>query len=295
MLLLAALAAGEPYQGAEFLLPGWSVPQGMGGNSTVMDWSALSGAANPAMLSHITNRTVAGYGISMWSALVDVFRGGIAVPVGDMKFSADVFVLGGEPVEITALADSSQPMSAQNYPQVVAEKGHYTVAVDLAGAKSVGENFSAGISARLVHRELTGVSGNGFSLSAGVLWEPSARFRAGMLIRDLSTYQFFWSDGVRETGLPSATAGIAYTFVPSADWEITFSPQIAFSPEDGVGPMIAGIALAYRKILTIALGTRDGAITSGAQLNLGRFAIGASGGYHFSLGGSYGISMEYRL
>ena len=294
LVVMAGLLWAAPFQSDEFFLPGAPIPAGAGGNSTVIDWGGLSAESNPALMTQIPGRTAALYGANMWSSLVDLARGGVVIPANDFSLGAGVFLLSGDGIKITSLTDPDQPISPQNYPQVVDEKGHYTLALTLAGAKKFGK-LSLGAAAKLVRKKLTSVSAYGFSLSAGMLWQPAEPLNVGIFARDISTYQLFWDDGVRETGMPSLSAGISYSLPRMGKWRVQLAPEISWGPDDGVGFLRLGAVVSYANTFAISVGTQDGSFTSGAQIKFGAFSLGASGGYHLSLGGSYAVALGYEF
>ena len=292
--VLVSVIFAAPYQSDEFLLGGWSIPDGMGGNTTVISASGLTVNSNPALLSEISRMQISVSGGNFWSGLVNLAQIGVAKSNGKWSYGLSANILGGDDIKITELQNPTQPMSVQNYPQVVDEQGHYTASINLGLSRNF-EKFSAGISSKIVKKKIPDHSGFGFSASCGALWKPMDNLKVGIYARDISTYQLFWDDDVHETGLPSFSVGLSYRVDISSNWAITIAPEGNYGIDEGLGLFKAGIAADYSDILTFALGTRDGSITAGAQLKVKKFRVGASTNYHLSLGQSYNFSVGYEI
>lgn len=292
MLLCIFLLFAEPYQSDEFMLSGWSTAAGMGELCVVRDWDALSASANPALLTEIHNFSIAVSGGSFFSNLINAARFGAVIGDGDFKYGAAAQFIGGGNIFITELENPDVPLSADNRPYIVGEESHYTASLDIAAAK-VWRNISAGTSMKLVRKKIPDVSAWGFALSCGALWKPIKGLNTGVFIENVSTYQLFWNDDVRETGMPEPKAGASYEFNPYETVKLSVALEGEYSFDSGSGIFHGGVAGTYADIVTFSIGSANGSLCTAGELTLKMFTIGASLDYRSAIGASYSFSLGY--
>ena len=131
------------------------------------------------------------------------------------------------------------------------------------------------------------------SLSAGALWKPIANLDIAAFAENLSTYRLFWSDGVSETGLPKLGAGAMYAIKISSAISVAVGAESEYSLDDGSADIRAGAVGKYGKIISFAIGTANGALCSGAEIDFKNFKLGAAIDYRSLLGASYSFSLGY--
>ncbi len=293
-MLAVALLFAEPYQSDEFALTGLALPAGMGGIRSVGEWDGLSALANPASINQNDAISIAVTGGTQWSGLVDIAQIGIALPGGNIGYAAAISFNGGDGIPITQLQYPDEPLSDDNRPIITAYKSHHTISGDIAAAKR-WHKLAIGVSAKFVHKKIPDISAVGFSASAGVLYELSSKIQIGALAHDISTYQLFWNDNTHETGMPSLSIGASYRTALFSKLTLGFSAEGNYGIDEKLGFLRAGVCATYAGIVSFALGTEDGAFRTGAEVNISRYSIGASGGYHSSLGETYNVSLKYRF
>ncbi|RKZ27979.1 hypothetical protein DRQ26_02080 [bacterium] len=284
----------EPYQSDDFLLPGEAMATGLGGMRIVQNWEGLTAAVNPAVLTEVNSPVVSASGGSFFENLVSGARCGVVF--GEkIKYGVAVSHIGGCGIQMTDLQNPDEPLSADNRPIVVGEGSHYTISVDFGAAKKflADENLSIGVSGKGVRKSLPDLSAWGFSLSAGALWRPISNFDVALFAENISTYQLFWNDGVREMALPKFGAGAMYGMKLSNTIFIRFGAESEYSTDDGPGDVRAGIVGTYGNVISFAIGTASGALCSGAELKFKNFKIGAAIDYRSMLGKSYSFSISY--
>jgi len=101
--------------------------------------------------------------------------------VGIVKaFGFYLYYLGGGGIRITALDQF-------NRPYVVREESHgdYVLAGSLGLALS--ERWKAGVSAKILYRDIGTETGKGLALDAGLLFTPHQNFTAGLMVTDISS------------------------------------------------------------------------------------------------------------
>ncbi|RKZ34855.1 hypothetical protein DRQ33_01260 [bacterium] len=294
IILTVGIVNGEPYQSDEFMLDNWAIPSGMGGNQTVISRDGLSASGNPALCTEISGTNVAISGGNHWTGLVSTMQIGMTRTMDYWGYGVSADFIGGDGIKITQLQNSEEPLSADNYPSVIDEQGHYTVALNIAAARQ-WRNISVGVSAKGVRKKIPQHSGWGFAFSAGALWNVLNSVKIGAYAQNISTYRLFWDDDIHEIGLPAFSLGVSWKFKLASKWAVQLAPEVNYGIEEGIGFLRAGMALSYDDILTFALGTQDGSLTTGAKIELNKFQLGASAGYNFSLGESYNISVGYNF
>ena len=294
LMLTAALLFAEPYQSDEFALSGLALPAGMGGIRSVGEWDGLAALANPASINHNEAIAIAVTGGTQWSGLIDIAQIGIALPGENIGYAAAVSFNVGDGIPITQLQYPDEPLSDDNRPIITEFKTHHTISGALAVAKR-WHKLAIGVSAKVVHKKIPALSAIGFSVSAGVLYELSSEIQIGTIAHDISTYQLFWDDNTRETGMPSLSIGGTYRTDVLSKLTLGFSAEGNYGIDEKLGFLRAGVCATYAGIVSFALGTEDGAFRTGAEVNISRYAIGASGGYHSSLGETYNVSLKYSF
>ncbi len=292
IMLFVAASIAAPYQADEFLLSGWAISSGMGGMRVVQNSAGLTSSVNPALLMEIENPSIAFSGASSFDNLLTTLQAG-AVYGSETKYGISIFHVGGDGIKVTGLLHPDEPLSATNQPYIIKEESHHTVSVDFAISRRFGR-FHAGASAKGVFKELPDMTAWGGSISLGGIFVPIQGASIGIFLENISTYQLFWSDGVRETGLPKASMGISYDLPVSQAILLTTAAEAEYGIEEHFGPYRAGICAKYLNTLSFALGTSEGSICAGASLKINKFTIGANIGHRWILGTSYLFSAQFE-
>ncbi len=153
-------------------------------------------------------------------------------------------------------------------------------ALYLSWARPVTEAVSIGASAKVIQRTLMDHSAFGVGLDAGVRWQPTDVFAAGLNIQDCVGTHMFWDTGSNESVMPTAKLGMStrwslgrfstvVTF--SADGDFRFEGR-RYSAQYHAGDVSLdthlGTEILVRDMVGLRLGSSEGGFTAGAGLKL---------------------------
>ena len=121
------------------------------------------------------------------------------------------------------------------------------------------------------------VTSFGAGLDAGVIYMPTDAITIGAMLRDLTTTYLAWSNGTRETVIPSLTTGSGFNFYPAEHHAMTWGVDIAWGFENRaldsqvhVGSVTldfrTGLEYWYRNTLALRTGVNGKDLTFGAGL-----------------------------
>ena len=121
------------------------------------------------------------------------------------------------------------------------------------------------------------VTSFGAGLDAGVIYMPTDAITLGAMMRDLTTTYLAWSNGTRETVIPSLTTGSGFNFYPAEHHAMTWGVDIAWGFENRaldsqvhVGSVTldfrTGLEYWYRNTLALRTGVNGKDLTFGAGL-----------------------------
>ena len=121
------------------------------------------------------------------------------------------------------------------------------------------------------------VTSFGAGLDAGVIYMPTDAITIGAMMRDLTTTYLAWSNGTRETVIPSLTTGSGFNFYPAEHHAMTWGVDIAWGFENRaldsqvhVGSVTldfrTGLEYWYRNTLALRTGVNGKDLTFGAGL-----------------------------
>ena len=121
------------------------------------------------------------------------------------------------------------------------------------------------------------VTSFGAGLEAGVIYMPTDAITIGAMMRDLTTTYLAWSNGTRETVIPSLTTGSGFNFYPAEHHAMTWGVDIAWGFENRaldsqvhVGSVTldfrTGLEYWYRNTLALRTGVNGKDLTFGAGL-----------------------------
>ncbi len=207
---------------------------------------------------------------------------------GPGDFAIGMLYTGGGGIKVTDVPDPSIPVSAQNRPFEVAEKGHHDFALLPGYAMNIGENFRAGISTGLIYRYLADTTAFGGSACVGINWTPVRKLVFGANLKHLSYLS--WSTGSSEFGAPTFAIGGRYDSELGAGFAAAICSEAAYSFQEKLIEGCGGIEISYNDFFSLRGGLSDGRITAGADLRVfDRLKVGAALSVHGDLPLSYRI------
>lgn len=176
---LAAKFAGDPFSlgvGARSLALGGSTIAGPF-DGTVAWW-------NPAGMASLDGRRISAMHAETFGSLLNHdFVGYVdsRERVGLVNsFGFYMYYLGGGGIRITAL-------DQLNRPYVVREESHGDYVFAASIGLQPGPRVSAGITAKILYRDIGTETGKGLTLDAGILYEPRDDFALGLMVTDLTS------------------------------------------------------------------------------------------------------------
>lgn len=208
LTILALVALSLPAQAAkyagEFLDLGVGArPIALGGAYVAGGGDVLSGYYNPAGLSSLRNPQAAFMHAETFGELLnhDYID---ARPVGSgddgAAMALSLFRLGGGGIIVTG-----RDQTGRFYQ--VSEESHADYAGYVSYGRRFGERLAAGISAKLIYRDILDESAFGLGLDLGALYSPLGWLDLGANIQDASTTLLSYSTGTKESIYPTAKLG----------------------------------------------------------------------------------------
>ena len=290
MLLLSAFTLTYS---DERLFPIWAWSQALGGVRAVGDWGALSASANPALLSEMPEKTFGLSGGSVYSGLFNATAFGATFSAAGLSFGATVSYMGGS-IKKTDLTNPLKPLSADNPPVVVGEEHHYALWTDIGGAKKIFEDVSFGASVTFVAKHVPeNLSGWGFLGSIGARWDLSTNISIAALVKDITTYNIFWNDGLHEFHSPSLWLGGKFKKTLKKDITATLFVEDHFNYEYGIQYPGVGVELRFPTLTALAGGFDGRTFSLGVAQKVKGFELIGCASQTRNLGATISFALGY--
>jgi len=213
--------------------------------------------------------------------------------VGPGNFAIGAIYVGGGGIEVTGLPNPAAPISAQNRPYVISEKGHHDFALVPGYSIPVGKDLRIGAAAGAVYRHNVDDNAFGVSFRAGAGWSPIQNLDIGAVVGDASYIS--WNTGTSEIGAPSFSVGSGYEAVLGAGFGAMVCAEGSYSIQEKLFEGFAGIELSYKELFAIRGGFNNHNFTAGADLRIfDGLRAGASLSIHEDLPISYRIGLSLR-
>jgi hypothetical protein len=225
--------------------------------------------------------------------------------IGIVKaFGFYFYYLGGGGIRITAL-------DQYNRPYVVREESHgdYVMAASLGIALS--ERWNAGVSAKILYRDLGTETGKGLTLDAGVLYNPRENFAAGLMVTDISSGFIRYSG--KTFGGGAHTESIYPTLKPAISFrkqhkdlsgQFSASGDLKFENLRGAAQYWSGavsldshygLELGWREMLFARAGFDIGRMTAGGGFIYRHVAIDFAWMHQSTFDETFRVSASYKL
>ena len=305
LLLVAAMsipASAAKYAG-EFLNLGVGArPIALGGAYVADPGDALNGYYNPAGLASMGQAEAIFMHSAAFGDLLNHDFLAYARPIGsDEKRAAlgiSLYRLGGGGIAVTGRDQTGR------FYQIKSES-HADYAGYVSYGRAFNERFSAGITAKLIYRNIVNESAYGMGLDLGALYTASNWVDLGLNFQDATTTLLAYSTGTKESITPTAKLGARFhssrgRFFGSlfTDADVRFEGR-DYAAQMSMGPISAdmhfGLELSYLEKLAARIGSDAGNLTLGAGLALGRFNVDVAMRNHSDLDNTYLASLTARF
>jgi hypothetical protein len=320
-LMFSSVAVAQTVIGkyaGEFLALGVGArPLGMGGTAVALTNDVTSGYWNPAGLAVINYPQVTVMHAENFGGIVGYDYAAVAIPFQTNKsFGVSVVRLGVADVPDTrAVWDNSRNDFTDDAKRVgvdmlISRFNAADYAVMLSYAATSTENFSYGVNAKVIYRNIgTFASAKGIGFDVGLIYRTSYGILLGASIQDVTTTLVSWSTGRNELIAPTAKLGTGYImdalygrFTLGADTDVRFEGRRS-TANVNIGNVSfnfrGGAEYSYKNVVALRTGIDDiGRITLGAGIKLSKLNID----YAFAkfdgadqIGNSHRISLQIEL
>jgi hypothetical protein len=303
MPLLIAVTIGAPAFGAkysgEFLYLGvGGRPLSMGGAYTAESGDVLAGYYNPAGLSRLNRPEAIFMHSETFGSLLNHDFLAYARPSGSgstqAAFGISLYRLGGGGIIVTDSAETGRFF-------MVSEESHADYVGYFSYGRMFGKRLSAGISTKLIYRDIVDESAAGIGLDFGAIYAITDWADLGVNVQDAPSTLISYSTGMKERVNPTAKTGAKLhgkrgRFETSllADTDIRFEGR-DFSAQASAGPVSFdfhfGLEVRYMKKLSARIGSDIGNLSLGAGMRFNRFTIDIAMRDHSDLDHTYLVSL----
>jgi len=280
----------------------------LGGAYVASNADATAAYWNPANLTGLTERSLLMMHSETFGSLLNYDAVAFGLPSPNRKrplvFGFTILRLGGGGIQRTALANPNLPISDSNRVVRVGETvGHADWALIGGVGTRIRDDFDAGVSAKLIYRDLVDVSGFGIGLDLGASYRPHPWWRAALVLYDATSTLLAYDNGNKESIIPHAAVGLAF----NPRWErlaLTLTADAVMEFEDRrlaaqfyQAPISTdlrwGAEIVYRNHLALRGGMDAENPTLGVGVTFRRISIDGAWRSHDTLDDSYRFSLSY--
>ena len=230
-------------------------------------------------------------------------------------FALSYFRLGVDGIPLTRLQNPDLPLgtiytdtegkTVINDPYVYKKIDNVDNCLVMSYAAYISDHIAVGGSAKIIRKtaEITGAWGIGFD--AGLLYTAGSSFSAGLLLKDATTTSIAWTGSVRESVLPTVTAGLAYHFrtglfavLTTADGSMNIENRDAVSQISwgrAGFTFRGGCEVTYDGKVSFRAGINHDHLTAGAGFSFSNVTIDYGFSPHSALGNTHRLSAVIRL
>lgn len=175
----------------------------------------------------------------------------------------------------------------------------------LATARAVRPGVDAGLTLKVIHRDLAVLSASGMGLDAGVRWQARPHLQVGVALRDLSGSVLFWDDGRTDWIPPEWALGVAYDRAlprlrSAIKVEMDARGELEGAVPDRRGNwhwawLQGGVEWLLQERLALRAGYAEGDPSAGAGLHMGPWGVDYAWRPHQELGASHLVTLSARL
>ncbi len=293
--LTSATHAQTPhYAGDPLLLGAGARALGMGSAYVALSFDATAVYWNPAGLAqwppkreiHIQHAEQFGGSVNhdIFALRLPIFQGGMGL---------GIVRAGVDEIALTRLEDPDRPIGPDNRPIIIDEIGTTDYVFRAAYGRQITDKLRVGAGLKVIRRDLGAGVGSGIGLDLGVLYLPTATFRLGATLRDLTKTRIAFPDGITDRISRSLLIGAAFQRAAlGGEMTLSFSTRLndKKSTRENARSIQLGIEYCLQQRIAFRLGRKDGHFTAGAGLQLRRFALDLAFLEHDQLDSTYRVS-----
>jgi hypothetical protein len=298
ILALCNLSHAAKYAGEFLTLGAGARPVSLGGAYIAESGDLLSGYYNPAGLSNLNARQAIFMHSETFGSLLNHDYLAYSQPLGDEEnpaaFAVALYRLGGGGIIVTGVDQTGRFYQ-------ISEESHADYAGYFSYGRAFAEKLSAGISAKLIYRDIVDETAFGLGADIGALFSPMNWFDLGLNVQDATTTLLSYSTSTKESIYPTTKLGAKlhrergrFSATMLADADLRFE-GIDYGAQLSVGPASIdthlGIELSYMDKIAARVGSEIGRLTLGAGLSLGRFNIDLAMRDHSELDNTFLVSL----
>lgn len=299
---ITAPAFGAKYSGEFLYLGVGGRPLSMGGAYTAESGDVLSGYYNPAGLSRLNRPEAIFMHSETFGSLLNHDFLAYARPWGSKSapaaFGISLYRLGGGGIIVTTVDQTGRF-------QMVSEESHADYVGYFSYGRMFGKRLSAGISAKMLYRDIIDVSAVGIGLDFGAIYAMTDWADLGLNLQDAPGTLLSYSTGTKERVKPTAKMGAKFygkhgRFKISmlADTDIRFEGR-DYAAQAAAGPISFdfhfGLEARYMEKLSARIGSDIGNLSLGAGLRFNRFIVDIAMRDHSDLDHSYLVSLILQM
>lgn len=297
LLALISQSYAAKYAG-EFLTLGVGArPIALGGAYVAESGDILSGYYNPAGLFSLGGAQAFFMHSETFGALLNHDYLAYARPLGDPDHSSAIAVslyrLGGGGIIVTGSSDG-------RFYQIK-EESHADYAGYFSYGRAFSDKLSAGISAKLIYRDIVDENAFGLGLDIGAIASPLGWAEFGLNIQDATTTLLSYSTDKKESIYPTAKIGSKihgqkgrFGGAIFTDADLRFE-GIDYGAQFAAGSVSIdshlGLEISYMDKIAGRIGSEYGNLTLGAGLVLGRFNVDLAMRNHADLDNTFLVSL----
>jgi hypothetical protein len=295
---ISAPAFGAKYSGEFLYLGVGGRPLSLGGAYVAESGDVLSGYYNPAGLSRLARPEAIFMHSETFGSLLNHDFLAYARPVGSENakaaFGISLYRLGGGGIIVTSVDQTGRFI-------MVSEESHADYVGYFSYGRMFGRRLSAGISAKLIYRDIVDESAAGLGLDFGAIYAMTDWADLGLNVQDAPSTLLSYSTGMKERVNPTAKMGAKFhgkrgRFKSSllADTDIRFEGR-DYSAQASVRAVSFdfhfGLEVRYMEKLSARIGSDVGNLSLGAGLRFNKFVVDIAMRDHSDLDRSYLVSL----
>jgi hypothetical protein len=302
VLTLAIPAFGVKYAGEFLYLGVGGRPLSLGGAYVAEKGDVLSGYYNPAGLSFLSGQEASFMHSETFGSLLnhDFLAYGRSLDSGDTRaaMAVSLYRLGGGGIIVTTIDQFGRIHQ-------VGEESHADYVGYFSYSRGFGPRLSAGLTAKLIYRDIVDESAAGIGFDIGVIYALAGWADVGINLQDAPGTVLSYSTGLKERVNTTAKVGMKlhgargrFSSGLYADTDIRFEGR-DYSAQASAGPLSfdshLGLEVVYMNKLAARIGSDVGNLTLGAGLRINRFLVDIAMRDHSDLDNTYLASVAFQF
>jgi len=291
-------AYGAKYAGEFLSLGAGARPIALGGAYVAEYGDVILGYYNPSGLASLTNPQVIFMHSETFGSQLNHDFLAYARPLGDdtrrSAMAVSLYRLGGGGIIVTGVDQTGRFYQ-------ISEESHADYAGYFSFARAFSEKFNAGVSAKLIYRDIVDENAFGIGLDLGARVSPLTWMDIGLNLQDATTTLLSYSTGKKESIYPTSKIGAKFhgrkgkfgaALFTDADLKFEgrdYSAQVSIGPASFDTHL--GLELSYMDKIAARVGSDIGNLTLGAGLRFSRFDVDVAMRNHADLDNTFLVSL----